>query len=466
MPPQNKTKQQVYDDATKAAQTAAQTIGGTYSPTTGLSITPEVLKEPAPALSPYVESPIPDVASIFGATSEMTAPEKQAQGLSDQLMQSMNVLTGKSAYTAEQETLAGLPELQKQQQDLQSQLTAQINEQKAIPLQIQQEFAGRGATAGGVAPIQTARLRENAIKALTTSSLLNAVQGNIANARTTVDRLVSIKYGPEEEKIKALQSNLDLIQKSPAYTEAQKSRAIKQQLLMDERARLLEQNKDDEKTIYALAGAAVKNNPGNQAVQIAAQKAIESGNLRTAFSLVGQYQSNPEETALSLLDQEYKRQQIQNLIADRALTNTQREKAIAEAVPVQSPKEALQQNEALSLVQELLKPDAIGKKAAIGASIQKLIPFAQGAGLQPDRTAFEQRVETLKSNLTLDNLKLLKGAMSDKDLLFLNSIGSSLNTNMSETEFDKELRRIEAKLINAGATSMSGGSSLLSKYGL
>jgi hypothetical protein len=111
-------------------------------------------------------------------------------------------------------------------------------------------------------------------------------------------------------------------------------------------------------------------------------------------------------------------------------------------------------NEALTLAQTLRSDNATGKHGAVGASFQKLMPFGQSLGLQPDRTAFEAKVNTLKSNLTLDNLKLLKGAMSDKDLLFLNSVGSSLDTNMSEKEFNSELDRVITKL--QGSTGASG----------
>jgi hypothetical protein len=47
--------------------------------------------------------------------------------------------------------------------------------------------------------------------------------------------------------------------------------------------------------------------------------------------------------------------------------------------------------------------------------------------------------------------------MSDKDLLFLNSIGSSLNTGMSEAAFDTELDRVITKLESAGATTAGTG---------
>jgi hypothetical protein len=117
-----------------------------------------------------------------------------------------------------------------------------------------------------------------------------------------------------------------------------------------------------------------------------------------------------------------------------------------------------QKNETLALAKALRSDTATGKKEAVGASPAKFfntltLGALGSAGLQPDRTAYEQKVDTLKASLTLENLSLLKGPMSDKDLLFLTAIGSSLNTNMSEKEFNSELERVIGKLETAGASS-------------
>lgn len=116
-------------------------------------------------------------------------------------------------------------------------------------------------------------------------------------------------------------------------------------------------------------------------------------------------------------------------------------------------KAADQKSEALTLAQELRGDDAVGKKSAIGASAAKLVPWGRSLGLQGSRAAFEAKVDTLKANLTLDNLKLLKGAMSDKDLAFLQAVGSSLNTDMSESAFNAELDKVISKL---GGTPSGG----------
>ena len=100
----------------------------------------------------------------------------------------------------------------------------------------------------------------------------------------------------------------------------------------------------------------------------------------------------------------------------------------------------------LSLARELRSDKAVGKSGAVGFGFQKFVPWGQSLGLQGSRTAFENKVNTLKANLTLENLGLLKGPMSDKDLAFLQAVGSSLTTNMSESEFNKEIDKVTNKL--------------------
>jgi hypothetical protein len=56
--------------------------------------------------------------------------------------------------------------------------------------------------------------------------------------------------------------------------------------------------------------------------------------------------------------------------------------------------------------------------------------------------------DTLKSLMTLENLGLLKGAMSDKDVAFIQSAGSSLDTKMDDPTFLAELNKIIGKFEN------------------
>src|SRR3990167_7953425 len=184
--------------------------------------------------------------------------------------------------------------------------------------------------------------------------------------------------------------------------------------------------------------AATNGNAYEQSV-IERTLGLGAGGLAKAAAYVP---SISEMEKLQLDEQKLRNQKFRKDLLDVPAITPEQQKVADDAVK--------RKTEVSALAKELLDKDAVGKDSAVGASIAKFIPFGQSLGLQGNRSAFENKVNTLKSNLTLDNLKLLKGSMSDKDLLFLNSIGSSLSTDMSQKEFDKELQKIINKLDESG----------------
>lgn len=117
---------------------------------------------------------------------------------------------------------------------------------QAVPINIQNEFAGRGATAGGVASIQRERQRDIAVKALTTKSLLQMARGNMAAALDTIEEKVKAKYGDAEATLKIQQAQLDALNALPDLTAEEKQRAEERQNIIDENKAILEEKKADE----------------------------------------------------------------------------------------------------------------------------------------------------------------------------------------------------------------------------
>jgi len=243
----------------------------------------------------------PQETSVFPVKDlELTEPEKQVQGLSEELQGLYTSLEGESAFRTGLEKEKGFADLEKTQQDLTSQLRMLQTEAEAIPIQIQQEFEGRGVTKRGVASIEKGRLRENAIKAFTVSSLLEASRGNLVLAQNQIDRAVAQKYDPIREKINTKINNLNLILQSPASSLADKNRAQKQLALWQQQQREIAKQDDNTKIAQAMNAAAVKLHPGNQQVLLATQRvqalnAADPLYLQKVYSLVGQYQSDPAE---------------------------------------------------------------------------------------------------------------------------------------------------------------------------
>lgn len=252
-------------DRDAIANQAQRITGGGSGPlSTPLApITPESLAPVVPA--PFIQPPVnpvptaPNAADLF-TTPPLTATpaETQAQGLADRIQELNNSLVGKSKAKTEADTKFGVDAAQKTINDLGAQLTGLNNEAAAIPLQLQQGAAERGVTTPMLGAQQNSRLRTNAIAALGVSSLMAAAQGQLANAQSLSDKAVEAKYGPIQEQITALTSNLNIILNSPNYTLQDKNRA---QAQMDNQAKrqyeldLMKQNTADINKV-ALAAAA------------------------------------------------------------------------------------------------------------------------------------------------------------------------------------------------------------------
>ncbi len=217
----------------------------------GSSGIPYTTPTPSPTY-PVSTLPAPDAVPL-------TAPQTEAQGLTASLRGLNDLLVGKSAYQTAQEAAAGVPDLNKTITDLGAQLTGLKNEASAIPLNLQNESTGRGITAAGLAPVQSAQLRDNAVKALTVSTLLAAAQGNLATAQATADRAVTQKYGPIQDQIDAAKANLALILNSPEYSNAEKAQAQQQLDLQNQKQAALDKAKQDTATINTTAITAAQH---------------------------------------------------------------------------------------------------------------------------------------------------------------------------------------------------------------
>lgn len=244
---QDAALQKIADINPEAAHKAMDILG--YSNSPNGPITSSTLT-PIPSLNYQTPQPSPiyPVGGLDSTTPPLqaTEPEKQADDFITKIQGLQDRLVGQSTYRAEQEQSQGIPELQKTQTDLSARLKAIQNEAAAIPLQLQNNSEGRGITKGGLAPIESGALRNNAIQALSTSSLLEASRGNLTTALDLVDRAVAQKFDPIKEEIAVKQANLDLILKSPAYSLADKNRAQAQKDIQDKKAKAVEKQEADE----------------------------------------------------------------------------------------------------------------------------------------------------------------------------------------------------------------------------
>lgn len=268
------------------------------------SLDPTLVPTPVPAVTSTVNSSTLAPATPIPYTTPATTPaypvgtldttiptppavptpsETQANSLTDTLKALNASLVGKSADQTAANTAAGVDTAQKTITDLSAQLSGLQNEAKAIPLSLQNDATGRGITAAGLAPIQSAQLRDNAVKALTVSTLLQAAQGNLANAQAQADKVITQKYGPIQEQITAATANLNLILNSPEYSLEEKNRAQTQLDAQNAKQVALDKAKSDAAAVLTTAQNAAAN--GTDAITL--QKITAAKTPAEALKIAG-----------------------------------------------------------------------------------------------------------------------------------------------------------------------------------
>ncbi|TQF41161.1 hypothetical protein UNPF46_08555 [Bradyrhizobium sp. UNPF46] len=211
---------------------------------------------PQPTFTPVpAPPPIPSLDSIYNTPA--TPLETQVNDTAKAAGDTNAALAGETAFRTSQEQNSDIAGKKQTVNDLTTQFNNLKAEADQIPLSIQKSFEGRDATVGGVAPIQTSLLRNNSIRQLGVSAMLNAANGNLATAQDQVDSAVKAKFDPLRAELAAKKAQLDAI--TPLLDIEQKKTAAKQAAALADRARALDKQEADQKTIYSTMLAAAQN---------------------------------------------------------------------------------------------------------------------------------------------------------------------------------------------------------------
>jgi len=425
------------------------------------------------------------IKSIPEIMTNQVLPEQQLQDtFRGEILRSLDTLGGRGEATIKAEEAAGIPTQQKQLMELSSGIRSLQAEALAIPLQIQEEFTGRGATMGGAEPIQTSRLRQNAIKSLSLSAQAQAVQGNIALAQQQVDRAIELEFAPEERRLNWLKQAYEFNRED--LDRASKERADKQRVELEERTRLLDAAKQDRQSRDTLGIKLAELGLDSSSVF---SSASYSDALKTALPQLAQRAKDDIKYQGLLRDAELELRRINinnaRLNGDKISADIIAEKNKSK---IASTDKEAETEKALALFSQVSKvANMPGKSAAVGFGLKKNVftrtaagaatgagigaaagaPFA-GVGAIPgalagtvlggvsgffagpealqgsDRADFEAQAKRLANLLTVDNLDLMKGVLSETDIKILESAGSTLgNFDISEKQYDEELQRIK-----------------------
>jgi hypothetical protein len=156
------------------------------------------------------------------------------------------------------------------------------------------------------------------------------------------------------------------------------------------------------------------------------------------------------------LDVQQQRAQIANTFDQiRSRATAAREKALKaeqtaateeEAIDAKKTADTEQALELFGLTQTLA--DMPGLNDAVGVGFKKTliggIPFVSGEAVEGSaRADFEATAERVANLLTLDNLDLMSGVLSETDIKILETAGSNLrNFGQSEEQYKQEIQRI------------------------
>lgn len=201
-------------------------VNNTAIPIKDINSVPQVFT-PTSTVNPFdYTSPINQVQTdIFGgvqnAQNQVNQLTEQAKQKSSSIATLESLLGNKAQDTTNLYDTTGVTNLYNQLSDLNAQATGLKNEAAAIPIQVQQQALGQGVTDRGIAPIETAKLRDNALKALSLGQQYAIVSGNYDKARNYADQLITAKYSQIEANINARKTDLAALEKydlTPAQT--------------------------------------------------------------------------------------------------------------------------------------------------------------------------------------------------------------------------------------------------------
>lgn len=382
-------------------------------------------------------------------------------------------LLGKAQFTADQRKLAGvdteISNLDKYGQELNT-INANIKglsrEAQAIPLQLQEEFKNTGATDVGVTPIQTGRLRENAIKALTQASLADIAVANIKNAEirynTALDKAnlaVDLKYKPIETEITQLKEQLAL-NKEFILDPAEKRLMAKQEKILNERTRLLEEKKQEEKEMNDLKVEVAKMG-GNPASLDKAKSFKEAINIASSTLRNSANEIVKLDNGNTVLINKFTGQQIKNLGGAKSTTGT--------GLPYRITKDVLStnNNSLVSLVSNIVKQTDFKKNETFERALNVISGVERITGANP-----EGKFEGLAPIRLPNRYTTTEGRTNRADIAGLDlkvqqwASGASLTAQQTEkvlkmvpkvTDTDKQVKDKLNSLTNYMAGEVRGG---------
>ena len=411
----------------------AVSLASSRKPIQTTTIPTSVIDNPTPALSFPTPQPSPDISATQAAVEQFAKGyQSQFDQASQQKNTSVNTMRslfaaslGKGDEIERREAEAGIPVQQQQLNELMGRINTRTQALKMQDIANEKavlDLEGRGGRLTSSVGRQQALLaREQAFQRRADAAELEGLaaaaslmQGNINQARDSIERAVSYKYDDIDKAIKAEMFFLDDVKDT--LSTAEKGLAEAKRAQLDAQLQVI-------------------NDARKLSMEAAMSGYASPGEIEALFKK-GTTPEQTQQLASSILSR--------SAAAEIEMRNLQLQKMRAE-VSGSNDKEATQRTadteKALGIaaqVNELLNHS--GFNNAIGPN-----PLTRpGTPISGDKADFLAKVEQLKNLLTLDNLKLMSGVLTDKDILILQNAASRLGaTKVSQAAYREALTDIQ-----------------------
>lgn len=264
-------------------------------------------------LPTYQPPQTPDISSIDTqaqnfANSQMpsqpTAAEAENASLKSKFLTAYEKITGKPAAQLAEEQKAGLPQFQQQLNDI----NGQIKQFQVQQLKNQEQALNSGTTLSQAAGEAQRIARSDAIHAMSLAAISQTLQGNIALAQQTADKAVEAQFGPVQDQLDYLGKAIDMNYQD--LSREDKKKADQQKLALDERQRLLDEQKANKTSVQNIAMEAANNYADASTIN----NILKTTDVNSAIIAAGKFLVDPAKT----LAEQKTRMEIEKLKQDIA----------------------------------------------------------------------------------------------------------------------------------------------------
>lgn len=330
--------------------------------------------------------------------------------------------------------------------ELKATVTNYNNQIKAEQHALRREIERLEKNPGGLSSDQLADIigdkeRESIRKQADVAILQQSAMGNYQNALDIANRAIDAELSRQERDLNILGLIYD---RNKSVFDKDEQRLFDARL--QSRQSAIEAQRADAKQLQQTKLEVMKMAQTNGAPAEVLESIQKATDPFAVVAAGGQYGST------DMLDRAYKRAQIASIYDTINARSTAARKAALEAETKQEAEEEQRKadtEQALG-IRELalqLQTDP-GMSATVGFGFKKslvgAIPFVSGDAVAgTSRADYEATATRLANMLTLDNLDLMSGVLSETDIKILESAGSNLkNYDQSEEQYRKEIQRV------------------------